>query len=403
MEEPNYEQTTNNKNMFERKIYNKLDITHPLAVKISDKISCLESNDKNQIIQQSKKIIDVIISDNECIKQLNTNGINMGVVREVFKYAIKDFNIAFLGFSKFVDFLNHIAEGTNLVTILMSNNEMKIVFNDNSLTRNVLLKNSGDLLSNLKITNQTVKRMANDLERLSSEDNNEIIEHSKNIIFWFEHDAESRKIIQKQGIGLSVVKEAFKYGIENFDPLLLGFGRFIEFLQYITANTKFVISRSVNNTSAITYRNSSLSNLEILPDLDDSYIHSPDNYSAILSVNEPILRVVNNFEQHNLISIIFQFQESPKNRESLCAYLDKENIQYEMKIVNACISNLLSTKILQEQEDPATLSDINLEINPNFTDVNSIVEHIFNCMHQKLLDFFDDDFQEDVFEKLINL
>jgi uncharacterized LabA/DUF88 family protein len=402
LEEPNYKKVSEDKNIFEKKVYSKSNITHPLAIKLSGKINHLSSEDKNEIIEQSKKIISIIANDSECVKQLNTNGINMGVAREVFKHAIKDFNISILGFSKFVDFFNFIAQGSSLVTILMPNNEMKIVFCDNNLTHNILLKNSDELLFNLKITNQTVKRMANDLERLSSENNSEIIEHSKNIINWFENDQESKKIIQKQGISLSVVKEAFKYGIENFEPLMVGFGRFIEFLQYITANTNFVISKSPNNTSAITYRNSHLDNLEILPYLDESYIHSPDNYSAILGVNSPIFRVINSLEQYNLISIIFKLEGAGRNRESLCNYLNQQAIEYEMKTVNACISNLIGAKIIEDQENLANLSDVNFQINPNFTHVDSAVEQIFDCMRRKLVDFFDEDFQENVFTSLLD-
>ena len=132
---------------------------------------------------------------------------------------------------------------------------------------------------------------------------------------------------------------------------MAGFGKFVEFLQYITVDTQLGVSRSANNTTSITYRSLSLNELERLPDLDETYIHSPDNYSAILATGKPKFRILNQHEQYKIISIIFELEEPFINRDFLCNYLDQENIEYELKSVNSCITNLVGANILKYQEN----------------------------------------------------
>lgn len=398
----NLEEPKSQSTVVERKIYNKLGIKHPLAIKISKQVTPLSSTDREAVIEHAKNMINMLLNDHDCITQLNNNGINIGAIREIFKYAIEDFNSVMLGFPRFVDFFNLAASETDLVALLMPNNEMRVVFRGNDLARDVSLNRSEDLLLTLKITNPTVKRMTSDLERLARDDAQEIIEHSKRLIQWFNNDPESQKVLEKRGISLSVLKEAFKFGIEDFDSRVVGFGKFVEFLQYITVGTTLAVSRSSNNTISITRRDLSLEGLEQLPDLDESYIHSSDNYSAILMTGEPIFRVVNQREQSNLIAIILGLEESLRNRDALCHYLDENHIQYDIKLLNACITNLHSAEILADTSRVMNLSDLNLTVNPLFQEVPGIIEKILDSMKQKLLNFLGDEFQEAILEELIN-
>ncbi|MDJ0580641.1 NYN domain-containing protein [Crocosphaera sp.] len=391
-----------NDTIFASKLNKKNGGNNSIAIKASRFIPFLSSKDKSEIIQHSTKIIEWLIHDPEYMKHLNNQGINLSIIREVLKCRIENFNPSSIGILKFIDFFKIITEDLPVVARLMPNNEVKVFFRDNDKHNLQNLDGNEDLLLNLKITNQTVKRMTNDLDRLSTEDVNEIIEQSKRIIDWLTNDNESIKNLGKKGISLSVVKEAFKFGIENFDPRLAGFGKFVEFLQYITVDTQLGVSRSTNNTTSITYRSLSLNELERLPDLDETYIHSPDNYSAILATGKPKFRMLNQHEQYKIISIIFELEEPFINRDFLCNYLDQENIEYELKSVNSCITNLVGANILKDQENINHLPEINLTISPDFCDIDSIVEKILNSMRQKLLDFFDDEFQKDIFEKLIN-
>ena len=85
-----------------------------------------------------------------------------------------------------------------------------------------LEEEKSELEKTLNITNPMVLRMSQSLERLVSNDRNAIIEQSVSIINWLTKDKETSKELSRSGLHLSVVKEAFKYGIEDFEPFKIG-------------------------------------------------------------------------------------------------------------------------------------------------------------------------------------
>lgn len=117
------------------------------------------------------------------------------------------------------------------------------------------------------------------------------IAKTKEILDWYAKDSTSRADMLRNGIYLSVVQEAIKYAIPGFQPIRLGFAKFIEYMQFVCKGSDFCIARPPNSQVVLAFRSSIRSNIEVLPDLEARDVHSPDTYKSILSVGSPILRL----------------------------------------------------------------------------------------------------------------
>lgn len=96
------------------------------------------------------------------------------------------------------------------------------------------------------------------------------------------------------GIYLSVLREAIKYAIPDFQPARFGFPKFIEYIQYACANGPLCVSRpphTANTEAVVALRTAIAPGVEILPDIEDSALHSLDRYKSLLASGHPIIRV----------------------------------------------------------------------------------------------------------------
>lgn len=111
----------------------KLKITNPLALKMSQDVARIETNDITEIRDHSKKVIRWFENDRDSSKQLRSQGIALSVIKEGFKYAVKNFDFTKIGFAKFVQFMQYICDGTKTKVIISENNQTKIIFKEINL------------------------------------------------------------------------------------------------------------------------------------------------------------------------------------------------------------------------------------------------------------------------------
>ncbi|GBF81698.1 NYN domain-containing protein [Aphanothece sacrum] len=254
----------------------------------------------------------------------------------------------------------------------------------------------------LKITNPKVLRMSSQIDRLVSEDKNEIIKHSKGIIQWFIKDPETSKDLAKDGIFLSVVKEAFKYGINNFDPALLGFAKFVNFLQFICTNTDIMVLNSAKFEVKLAFRNTVINGFNVLPDLDDNYLHSVDNYKSILAQNPPRMRI-SNFNDLRIIAVgISRLVQLNHTLDSLLEYINELNVNLDNESVNGCIFTLIHSDIFIRQPEESPLSEQILTLKDEYHNPDLIITKVQQMMYKKLSSFWGDSFKDDIFKALIS-
>lgn len=257
-----------------------------------------------------------------------------------------------------------------------------------------------DLENNLKITNPLVLKMSQSLERLSSNKKEDIAQQSENILNWFAEDKEARKELSHNGIHLSVIKEAFKYGIDNFDPTKIGLSKFIQFLQYACRNTELKIVVSDKFQTKLTLRDVELENFEPLPFLDDDFLHSPENYKSILATGHPRIKIIDSEDFLKITSAISTLSENC-NLDSLLEKINSIYPEIESENINSCLLSLISLDIFDNINSGKHISEKIFQLKPEYQDHKSIIKKFRQSIFDKLSAFWGEDLRENVIEQII--
>uniref|UniRef100_B8HXD5 NYN domain-containing protein n=1 Tax=Cyanothece sp. (strain PCC 7425 / ATCC 29141) TaxID=395961 RepID=B8HXD5_CYAP4 len=91
---------------------------------------------------------------------------------------------------------------------------------------------------------------------------------TQEILNWYANDQTCQKELLKAGIHLSIVEQAVRLVILEFQTAKFGFRKFIEYMQYICKSTKFCVARVPPSKVVIALRDSIPEKSQILPDLD---------------------------------------------------------------------------------------------------------------------------------------
>ena len=267
-----------------------------------------------------------------------------------------------------------------------------------------LEEEKSELEKTLNITNPMVLRMSQSLERLVSNDRNAIIEQSVSIINWLTKDKETSKELSRSGLHLSVVKEAFKYGIEDFEPFKIGLLKFVQFLQYICRSTDLqVFTLAQSTTTKISFKNANIKGAEPLPYLDNSYLHSLENYKSILATGKPRLKIIDLEDFYKVTSLVAFLRGKTHTLESLLEEINTSYPDIESSSVNQYLSSLVALEVFDMTEEEKNLSEQFFYLKPEYFDNENIIETFQESVVQKLSSFWGEDLKPDVVRQLINV
>jgi len=257
-----------------------------------------------------------------------------------------------------------------------------------------------DLEDSLKITNPLVLKMSQSLERLSSNKREEIIKQSETILNWFAEDKEARKELSHTGIHLSVIKEAFKYGIGDFEPTKIGLSKFIQFLQYACRNTELKIVVSDKFQTKLTLKDVEFENFEPLPFLDDDFLHSPENYKLILATGHPRIKIIDSEDFLKITSAIASLTDD-SNLDSLLAKINTIDSNIESDTIHSCLLSLISLNIFENIHSNKHISEKNFRLKSEYQDHKAIIKKFKQSIFDKLSSFWGEDLKENVIEEII--
>ena len=113
---------------------------------------------------------------------------------------------------------------------------------------------------------------------------NHAIDKTRQVLNWFESDRSCHALLDGEGIDLSQVSEAIRYAIPDFEVARMWFGKLREFLQYVCAGTELQVVQGPESGLRLARRGKGR---DALPDLDDEYIHSEENYRSLLALAAP--------------------------------------------------------------------------------------------------------------------
>lgn len=128
-----------------------------------------------------------------------------------------------------------------------------------------------------------ITRLSAKVKRLSLVDATTTADKTREILDWFVKDPESHQTLKQNGMHLSVVREAIKYAVPDFQPIRSGFPKFAEYMQFACANTSACLARYTPTDVVLMLRDAVPDGYEVLPDLDLRDVHSEETYRAILS------------------------------------------------------------------------------------------------------------------------
>ncbi|MBK4728640.1 NYN domain-containing protein [Oxynema sp. CENA135] len=265
-------------------------------------------------------------------------------------------------------------------------------------------RSDDDLLeSQPNITNPTVLRMAKVINPIESKDKDKVLEKSREIINWFANDTQLSKDLSKHGIHVSVIREAFKYGIKDFDHTIVGFPKFGQYLQLVCADTKIGLFNLPPSDLKLAYRNSLLKeDYQPLEDLDRDYLHSLENYHSILCHKKPIVRLPDKDIFQVMVNIICTLPEQELSFGDTMEYVSDRAEEVESKSINNFLFTLINLEILSSYPKDLPLVEQKLFLKSNYKTQESITKKIIEAIEDKLTSFWGDELNTDTLNELIS-
>ncbi len=258
-----------------------------------------------------------------------------------------------------------------------------------------------ELEKTLKITNPLVLKMSQSIPRLSSNNRQDIIEQSLKILDWFIKDEEGNRELSHAGIHLSVMKEAFKYGIENFDSARIGLSKFIQFLQYICRETNLKVVTSDKFQTKIAFRDTDVKEFEPLPFLGDDFLHSVENYQSILATGNPRIRIINSANFLKITACIACLNQQEYTLETILEEINLLYSEIESENINHCLLSLIGLDIFTVSEVETNGNEKFFLLKSEYNDHKMIIKKFKDSVYNKLSLFWKEDLRESVIEQLI--
>ena len=217
-----------------------------------EKLNGKEANESNLIWIRINELLAAFVASKEYKRSLE-NGINPSVIREFIGAAIPNFNPTMLGFDRFIDFLAHAIDNTDLAIYLFPPSDIRIGLKSAKPLNSVTLSKG-----NIKrfghddcgeIRDQRIRRLTRDVKSISSNaSTKEIVEKLKEVIEWIAADSEFRASLT-EGVNPATFDCAIREIIVGFTNSRLGFSRLSDLLSWLTWDTELCIVQNQENKS----------------------------------------------------------------------------------------------------------------------------------------------------------
>lgn len=250
------------------------------------------------------------------------------------------------------------------------------------------------------ITHPFVVSMANKIEPIYQVDKNSILSHSRRIINWFCQDYEARKQMNRNGIPLSTIREAFKYAIPGFKPEMVGFIKFAELLQFMCTNTELCVGNLPPSNTLLVFRNSLPNGVNLLPDILNEDLHTPVRYQNLLASNQPKITIEDKYSLERVVDILISQRERLMKFEIL-DILSQELPDIEINKLNNLYLSLVNCNILQGEPEAENISEQKFKIRDDFQEVSQVLHHIKEISSNKLITILGDDFNPSILDEIL--
>jgi len=252
-----------------------------------------------------------------------------------------------------------------------------------------------------EVTDPRNVRLARRVQKVTVISPESIIAKTREILDWYAKDSISRADLLRNGIYLSVVQEAVKYAIPGFQPIRLGFAKFVEYMQFACKGSAFCIARPPNSQVVLALRNSIYSGIEVLPDLDARDVHSADTYKSILAMGSPIIRLPSPSDLHVVSAWIVQ---NPIRGVDLGTAIENTVAGLggvvSSESVKLALLSLVSAGLFLREPEGVPLSEQKLSLQSHIHSQSAIMDLLKAAARQKLIDALSE-VKEDVLQIIL--
>lgn len=217
-----------------------------------EKLNGKDANESNLIWIRINELLTAFVASKEYRRALE-QGINPSVIREFIGAAIPNFDPATLGFDRFIDFLAHAIDNTDLAIYLFPPSSIKVGLKSAKPLNSVTLSKG-----NIKrfghddageIRDPRIKRMCREVKSISvNASASEVVAKLREIIGWIAVDPEFKNSLT-DGVNPSTIDCAIREVIVGFTNSRLGFTRLSDLLSWLTADTELCIVQNLENRS----------------------------------------------------------------------------------------------------------------------------------------------------------
>ena len=229
----------------------------------------------------------------------------------------------------------------------------------------------------------------------------DIFKESAEILNHLADNNEALRLLRSSGVNISIFSQALSYRIKNFNFYSLGFARFVDFIRYVSSQSKLKLVHNPPSEYRLVLNNSSINGfIDVDPITTPPEIHSLKNYTLLLSKGQPIFRLPSRetilYVSHYLAENKMEFQNI-----LLGDILDKLDIKLdcEQSDIKACLFSLVSAGCFMKEPEDGKLSEQKLSFIPQSSEQSiSMLKEAMLKKLQELLGKVDDD----VFTEIIS-
>jgi uncharacterized LabA/DUF88 family protein len=205
----------------------------------------------------------------------------------------------------------------------------------------------------------------------------------------------AKRILQKNGLNISVFKSALNYILADFEHKQFGFARLSDFVRYILRNTNFKLMLKEPSDYRILHKSCSLKLFsDVEPLLIRPKIHCTENYINYLSSKKPLIFIPENMcNFYKIIKYLLLNKDNFRNKLYEDIILELIYLNIEEKEMHKLLSLLINTDILKGDNSSIIVKEQSYYFSP--LNIDEILNNIYKKIREKLLLSIDGTINED--------
>lgn len=252
----------------------------------------------------------------------------------------------------------------------------------------------------IQISDPRILRMSRRVRPLENHTPEEIYKKTREVFQWFLTDAECAASLREQGLYLSPIREALSYAIPNFVPQKLGFSKFLKYLQFFSKETDLAVFLAPPSEVKMAFSSVVIKGFQRLPPLDESHIHTEENYRELLLCDSPIFRLPS---REVLKQAAGAIQRMPPSRLLLKDWIEGIQMRTTLEpgVIKAALFCFLSAGCFVREPEAAPVAEQTLHLQPLLSENPSLLLDTLRKAVRNKLEGYLSSIKGEIFEHLI--